>query len=121
MHIHTYHMITALIILLKVPANITMLTSSPAVGVEGRSIVLSFLITNDDPLVKVENIRWEFTLFGSPEDITDSTSSHYILAEDRRSLTIQQLTSAQAGLYTLFATNEAGVRSNSIRLQLTSE
>lgn len=90
-------------------------------GVEGQSIVLSFLITEDDPPVSVENIRWEFTSLGATINITNTSSSHYMLSEDRRNLTIQQLTIAQAGMYTLFATNKAGERSNSIRLEVQSE
>lgn len=103
------------------PANITALTNSPALGIEGQSIVLEFLITNDDPLVSVGNIRWNFTAFNTPEDITDSNSVHYVLSNDSLSLTIIQLTTAQIGLYTLIATNEAGERSNSIRLTLQSK
>lgn len=115
------HPLNHIDIFYAVPANITALTSSPAVGTEGQNIVLSFLITNDDPLVSIQNIRWEFSSFREPEDITNSNSVHYVLSSDRLSLTIIQLTTAQIGLYTLFATNEAGVRSNSIRLALQSK
>ena len=118
---YCYIILITLIFFYAVPANITALTSSPAVGTEGQNIVLSFLITNDDPLVSIQNIRWEFSSFREPEDITNSNSVHYVLSSDRLSLTIIQLTTAQIGLYTLFATNEAGVRSNSIRLALQSK
>lgn len=98
------------------PANVTPVTASPARGVEGQNIVLTFVITNDDPLVTVSNIRWEFTGVHIITDITDSSDPHYELFNDRRSLLITQLTSAHQGIYTLFATNEAGTRSSSILL-----
>lgn len=95
-----------------------MVTGSPAVGTEGQSIVLQFVITDADPLVKVENIRWQFSSLGKDLDITESSNSHYHLSNDRRTLVINQLTTEQIGIYTLFATNEAGVRSNSITVTI---
>ena len=99
---------------LPVPANITAVTVSPVRGVEGQNTVLTFKITNDDPLVNVSNIRWTFTNVHRVIDITDLSDPHYKLINERRSLRITQLTTAHQGIYTLFATNEAGTRSNSI-------
>ena len=99
----------------------TAVTSSPAVGIEGQSVTLRFIITEADPLVKVENIRWQFSFLGKDVDITESESRHYRLSEDRRTLSISQLTTAQGGVYTLFATNEAGVRFDRIRVVLESK
>ena len=101
---------------LSVPANVTPITPSPVHGVEGRSVTLIFAITEDDPPVQVSNIRWQFSSTSGTIDITDSTDSHYDLSADRRSLTINQVTSAHHGQYTLFATNEAGTRFNSTNL-----
>ena len=89
------------------------------VGIQGMSVTLRFSISDDDPLVQTENIRWQrLTPLQVPIDITESDSQHFQLADDRLSLTIVQLTDGQVGLYTLFATNEAGTRSNSITLVL---
>ena len=83
--------------------------------------MLRFVITEADPLIKVENIRWQFTFLGRDVDITESSSGHYQLSDDRRSLTINQLTIQQGGLYTMFATNEAGTRSNQITVLIESK
>ena len=107
--------------LLTVPANVTAVTSSPAVGIEGQSVTLQFIITEADPPVKVENIRWQFSFLGNDVDITESESRHYRLSEDRRTLSINQLTTAEGGVYTLFATNEAGVRFDRIRVVIESK
>ena len=105
-----------------VPANVTPLVASPVIGIEGNSATLSFSITDADPPVKTENIRWErLTPVNEIIDITDSDSEHFQFAKDRLSLTIVQLTDGQVGLYTLFATNEAGTRFNSIALVLEGE
>lgn len=106
-----------------VPANVTPVTSSPLTGVDAETVVLEFMITQDDPLVQVDDIRWEFTANDrSVEDITLSsiTDPHYQLSSDRLSLTIIQLSSAHQGRYTLFATNKGGTRSNYIDLIIES-
>ncbi len=108
-----------LCVLFIVPANVTRVSQSPIASVEAETIVLQFNITQDDPLVLVDNIRWELlTSDGLIEDITLSslTDPHYELSSDRLSLKVIQLTSAHQGKYTLFATNEAGTRFNSIDL-----
>jgi hypothetical protein len=105
-------------LIIQVPAAVRLVTSSPHNGVEGQDTTLSFIIANDDPLVNSSNIRWEFTNAHDITDITHSTDPHYQLSSDRLSLTIIQLTSAHQGIYTLFATNQAGTRSNSIILNI---
>ena len=100
----------------SVPANVIPFTPSPVHGVEGRTVILIFTITEDDPPVQVSNIRWQFSSTSGTINITDSTNLHYDLSADRRSLTIDQVTSAHHGQYTLFATNEAGTRFNSTNL-----
>ena len=104
----------------SVPANVIPFTPSPVHGVEGRTVILIFTITEDDPPVQVSNIRWQFSSTSGTINITDSTNLHYDLSADRRSLTIDQVTSAHHGQYTLFATNEAGTRFNSIKLIVES-
>lgn len=102
-----------------VPATVTPLVTSPIVGIHGMMVTLIFSISNDDPLVQTENIRWErLTSLNVPLDITESDDPHYQLANDRLSLTIVQLTDGQVGIYTLYATNEAGTRSNFVALVL---
>ncbi|XP_019853400.1 PREDICTED: hemicentin-1-like [Amphimedon queenslandica] len=108
----------AVFLRIQVPASVTPVSPSPSFGVEGQSIVLTFSITQDDPLVNTSNIRWTFRGTAGLLDITETDNPHYELINERRSLVITQITSAHQGIYTLFATNEAGTRSNSINLQL---
>ena len=99
----------------------TAITSSPAVGIEGQSVIVQFIITEADPPVRVENIRWQFSdpLMNDPLDITNTSDFiHYQLSEDRRTLTVQQFITSLQGMYTLIATNEAGVRSSSVMVVL---
>lgn len=106
-----------------VPANVTPITNSPTTGVDTETVVLEFIITQDDPLIQVNNIQWKFTANDrSVVDITElsDTDPHYELSANRLALTIIQLSSAHQGRYTLFATNEAGTRSNSIDLFIES-
>ena len=101
-----------------VPPNVTALTESPLIAIELRDITINFTITEADPLVNISNRRWTFESAATTniEDITDTSNLHYSLSEDRLVLTINQVTSAHRGVYTLLATNEAGVRSDSVEV-----
>ena len=101
-----------------VPPNITALTPSPVHGVQGHNVNLSFSITDDDPKVNVSNIHWKIYGIHGNVDITDSP--YYQLSSNRLMLLINQLTDTHGGIYTLYATNEAGTHSKSIKLIIES-
>uniref|UniRef100_A0A1X7ULZ4 G-protein coupled receptors family 2 profile 2 domain-containing protein n=2 Tax=Amphimedon queenslandica TaxID=400682 RepID=A0A1X7ULZ4_AMPQE len=109
----------AVFLRIQVPANVTPISPSPSFGVEGQSIVLTFSITQDDPLVNTSNIRWTFRGPAGLLDITESSDSRYELSSNRRSLAISHLlTSSDEGYYTVYATNEAGTQNASIQLMV---
>ena len=117
--IHFFHYLFFPLLLL-VPADVMPVTQSPLTVLEGQSITLIFTITNDDPLVQVNNIQWEF----GTVDITEllMTDEQYELSDDRLSLIINHVSlSADQGIYTLSATNEAGIRSASIEIIIESK
>ena len=88
------------------------------IGIEGTSLTLQFFIADADPPITLNNIFWSLTLLGGPMDITNSQSPHYVFSDDKLSLTILQLTTAQGGLYTFSAANSAGVTSESILVEI---
>ena len=117
--IHFFHYLFFPLLLL-VPADVMPVTQSPLTVLEGQSITLIFTITNDDPLVQVNNIQWEF----GTVDITEllMTDEQYELSADSLSLIINNVSlSADQGIYTLSATNEAGIRSASIEIIIESK
>ena len=69
-------------------------------------MTLVFRILNASPVVLPSNIEWD--LNGAA--LNDSVSQYFFSA-DRLSLTINNLTHSDEGLYTFTATNEAGVDS----------
>lgn len=50
-----------------------------------------------------------------------SEDSDYYFSQDRRSLTISNLTTDDSGSYTLRATNPAGINSNTIVLEIEGD
>lgn len=74
---------------------------------------LDFVINQASPLVTPDNIVWTFN-----GRLVPSNSSHYEFSSDRRSLKIVILTTDDTGLYTMTATNPAGVSSESINLDV---
>lgn len=82
-------------------------------GVVNNSVTLIFRILNASPVVLPSNIEWEFN-----DVVLNDTNSQYSFSPDRLSLTISNLTHSNEGLYTLTATNEAGVGSANIFLNI---
>ena len=76
-------------------------------------MTLSFRILNASPAVLPSNIEWVF----NGTALSDSVS-RYSFSSDRLSLTVSALTHSDEGLYTLTATNEAGLGSASLILNI---
>lgn len=83
-------------------------------GIEGMTLTLKFAIDDADPAITLDDISWHFTSLGTSEDITNSQNQHYAFSQDKLSLTLVQMTTAQKGEYTLSAVNSAGVGSETI-------
>lgn len=109
-----------------VPPTVTAIDSEP-IGVETRDgtpsqITVGFSITRDFPEVELDNITWTYIAQGQGQDqnvdvlTLASNNSRYELSDDRRTLTIIDVSFSDAGTFTLVATNEAGIGSTSLEL-----
>ena len=76
------------------------------IGVEERNVTLTFAISDDLPSVTPADIQWY--LDDSTQPITTSSDMRYTFSDDMLSLTIEQLTLTDEGLYALEATTQAG-------------
>ena len=87
------------------------------VAFRDRSTTLDFTIERASPDVAPANIVWTFLPDqGTPVELSTADDSRYRFSLDRRSLNVSGLQRNDSGMYTLTATNEAGVRSESIQL-----
>ena len=84
----------------------------------GNNITFLFILTNDDPPVQTNNIRWLFHTLTTTVDITDSTDNRYTLGDDRLSFIIDGVTHTDEGEYILQATNEAGISRGSVFINI---
>ena len=87
----------------------------------GDNVTMRFSLSNDDPPVQTEDIRWFFVVGGSRTDITNSSDNRHTLFPDRLSLLIDGITHFDEGEYVLEATNAAGTGSNSVILSVTGK
>ena len=94
------------------PPLVESVTVDP-LGVVNNSVTLMFRILNASPVVQLANIVWDFN-----GTILDNLSTRYSFSADRLALTIFDLAHSDQGLYTLTATNEAGVDSASLFLNI---
>lgn len=110
-------------LLLIVPPTIYPINRAYTVtGVKDYDYTFGFVIEFDFPKVQLHNIQWHFTnlsyitttLFNN----NSSISSRYMFSKDRRTLTIPNVQLSDRGNYTLTATNEAGVRSSTLYLNV---
>ena len=82
-------------------------------GVVSNSVTLAFQIFNASPVVQLANIVWDFN--GA---VLENLAPRYSFSANRLALTIRDLAHRDEGLYTLTATNEAGVDSASLFLNI---
>ena len=87
----------------------------------GDNVTFLFSLSNDDPPVQTDNIRWLFHTLQSTVDITNSSDNRHILAPDRLSFLIDGITHSDEGEYILQATNEAGTRTGSVFLSISGQ
>ena len=102
-----------------VPPTITPNRDNYAVtAVKDYQYTISFNIIDDFPKVKPENINWKFSsdATGSTTLITDNDLLH--LSKNRLSLNFLDIELIDRGNYTITATNEAGIRSSTINLNV---
>ena len=89
-------------------------------GVKDYEITIRFVIEDAFPEVQSENIDWYFlsdaTNIQTP--IMSTVVNRYTFDEERVALTITDLDLIDRGRYIITATNEAGVRSSSIYLDI---
>ena len=95
-------------------------SSSPLIGAQGTSVTLQFSISDDLPPVKLFDIVWRFTPFGSSAMQLITSNGRYIFSDDMLSLTIGELIVSDEGSYTLEATTIAGSSSATIFLDVQS-
>ena len=88
---------------------VTAITQSPLIVVNGQEATLSFSVTNDIPAVTAEDIVWRFTDQDQNVHILDEEDDRHTFSEDKRTLTIPEVHELDEGLYTLEATNAAGM------------
>ena len=104
-----------------VPPTVIPVDSQP-IGVETRDntpsqITVNFTITRDDPPVALDNITWTYRNSTDTTGVNvESLMPRFQLSQDRRSLTISNLSFFDAGYITLNASNEAGTGSATLQL-----
>lgn len=77
-------------------------------------MTLNIQISNASPSVIPSNIQWYF----NSGLINDTQDDGYEFSNDRKSLTITELTHSHEGLYTVVVSNEAGSDTGDIVLQI---
>ena len=83
----------------------------------GSSVTVSFSILGAYPFIASGEIVWTFTnLAGQVTSISPGDGSKYTASQDQQSLTITNAVMADAGTYTITATNVAGQASSSVVL-----
>ena len=87
-------------------------------GVVNGSINLTFTIERSSPPVAVEDIKWTFTSSsnGGEEEVISSNRS--VFSSGYTSLVISNLQNEDEGVYTLTASNPAGVNYSTINLTI---
>ena len=102
-----------------VPPTVLVFGVDSVVGIVGRSVTLSFNITDDFPKVNNDGIRW---LFNNGINITDitglDTDDGYSFSTNLHSLTLTDIDALNEGNYTLMANNDAGTSEATIELNV---
>ena len=97
-------------------------------GIQERSVTLTFIISDASPEVQTENIQWNIrdlngNSFNIPTNLLTTTFSNLmgVFSSDRLSLTLSGLTNDFEGTYTMTATNEAGSDSAAVELVIEGQ
>ena len=102
-------------------ANLAASKSETIAGVEESDVILSFQANCAVFILSVESFQWLFskmdlTANGSSLEIADNSSTRYKFSSDMLSLTISNLSTADAGYYTLTLTTSMTVLQATIHL-----
>ena len=93
--------------------------NASVLGVVYRNVNVVFTILRASPQVSLENIKWTFTDTNEgSRDITNSTDGRLAFSGNLQQLTISNISMSDEGMYTLTATNPAGVRSGVVNLNV---
>ena len=87
-------------------------------GIVTDSITLSVIIDNASPDVQANNVIWQFRTFNSSMLQIVASDSQLTFSDNRRNLTISSLTHENEGFYIVTATNEAGIDSLELTLNI---
>ena len=90
--------------------------NNSTLGIVDSSITLVFAILDASPDVMPSNVNWQFSNNGVSTDINGS--QHYQFSGSRRNLTINNLQHEDEGQYTITVSNEAGIDTLSVNLQI---
>ena len=87
-------------------------------GLLGEQITLTFVVVHAAPLVVPEDIIWRFTPIsgGDTRDLETAMDDRLVFSQNRRSLTIMNLTFDDDGEYIFQASNRIGNDSTTMRL-----
>ena len=105
------------------PPTVTPL-SSEVIGVVNRDgsfsdITLGFFITGDVPEVTMEDITWMYAPTNSSGKVPlTANNSKFTFTSDRLSVTVSNLILSDDGMFTLTATNDAGIALATVRLTI---
>lgn len=92
-----------------------VLPNGPSVlGVVGSLVTLRFQVEDASPDVLPERTFWSF----QDTPLSSNLSDRFVYSVDRRSLTINDLTHEDEGVYSVTVINEAGTDSSEITLQI---
>ena len=89
-------------------------------GVKDSNFSITFHIEDDFPPVQLSNIHWHFTNLNHTTTEIEP-SDHYVFSSNRTVLEIHNVQLADRGNYSLTASNEAGVTSAAIQMDVYGE
>ena len=97
-------------------------------GIQERSVTLTFTISDASPEVQTENIQWTFrdlngNNFNIPTNSLTTIFSNVLgnFSSNRLSLTLSGLTNDSEGMYVMRATSEAGSDSATVEMVIEGQ
>lgn len=111
------------LILYPVPPEVQPTFNQSQLAFRDRETTLDFSITGASPDVEPADIEWHFESnhLNLSVVLNATDNDHYYFSENRRSLTIFNLTINDTGRYLLIARNPAGVQSGFIDLNIQGD
>lgn len=103
------------------PTALPNVAGAATTAIAGRSVTITFFISEDYPPVLASAITWQFTNSSGTTSISTAVDSRYTFSVDQLSLTISNISLTDEGSYKLLASNHAGNNSASAMLTVYSE